>query len=380
MIRHKDQGRRGTYTRFSSFLRSARVPVRLTALPLDPSSPSLNGVSSCWSGAALPVLLGALIVCWSLWPGIQVHCNAADQKNSPEVSDPVASADQAYDHYRFEEATRLYTTALKKEPGAGSIYFRRAMALEMLDRNSQAVADYLKAVELNPQDFKAMENLAGIYERDGHFAEAISLYRKALELDPRPVWQENLAVWIAMLDSRSRGEASSAVAAWHLGNKKAKSGDLEGALADYTQAANLDPGMFQAFHNRALVKLRLNDFLGALKDLDATIEICPTLRGALVLRGLARERVGDRARALMDFRRATRIDPRDPRAHYELGRMHEEEMEPAEALSCYEEALRLKPKPELRTMVQSRAAQVRTAAGSRLNRRSKPATIIKDMW
>jgi tetratricopeptide (TPR) repeat protein len=327
------------------------------------------------------LLPGFFLVLWSLWPSIPAHCNAADHEPDREASQLAALADEAYDQGRFVDAARGYSLALKKEPATASLYYRRAMAYEMLDRSSHAVTDYLKAIELDPRDFKAMENLGGMYERDGiHFVEAISLYKRARELDPRPVWKENLGVWIAMLESRVRGERSSPVAAWHLGNKKARNGDLKDALAHYTKAIESDPKMFQAFHSRALARVRMGDIPGALQDLDAAVELCPTLRGALVLRGLVRERMGDRAKALLDFRRATRVDPKDPQAHYELGRMLEEQMEPAEALREYEEALRVRPKPELRRMVQSRIAAVHSAPGPRNEGRSESPRILKEMW
>lgn len=321
------------------------------------------------------------LVLWSLWTSIPAHCRAADQEPDREASQLVASADEAYDQGRFVDAVRSYGLALKKSPSSASLYYRRAMAYEMLDRSSHAMADYLKAIELNPRHFKAMESLGGMYERDGiHFGEAISLYTRARALDPRPEWKENLAVWIAMLESRGREERSSPVASWHLGNKKAQNGDLKDALAHYTKAVQIDPKMFQAFHSRALVRVRMGDIPGALQDLDEAVELCPTLRGALVLRGLVRERMGDRTKALLDFRRATRVDPRDPQAHYELGRMLEEQMEPAEALREYEEALRVRPKPELRRMVQSRIAAVHSAPGARTEGRPETPRILKEMW
>ncbi len=327
------------------------------------------------------LLFGFILVLWSFWPGVPAHCSAADQEPDGEASHLATAADEAYDQGRFVDAVRNYSLALKKAPANASVYYRRAMAYEMLDRPAHAVSDYLKAIEVDPGDFKAMENLGGMYERDGsHFVEAISLYKRARELDPRPVWKENLAVWIAMLESRIRGEESSPAAAWHLGNKKARGGDLKDALVQYSKAIEIDPKMFQAFHSRALVRVRMGDIPGALADFDAAVELCPTLRGALVLRGLVRERMGDNAGALLDFRRATRVDPRDPQAHYELGRMLEEQMEPAEALQEYEEALRVRPKPELRRMVQSRIAAVHSATGARNEEKPETPRILKEMW
>lgn len=358
--------------------------MRSVRMRLSPNSGTVHFSSAdrLFPSAALRLLLvGVILVLWSLCPGAQTDCGAADQAGDRIDSELAAEADRAYDQGRFADAVRLYGSALRITPKAGAIHYRRAMAYEMLDRTSHAVADYVKAIELNPRDFKAMENLAGIYERDGgHVSEAMSLYKRALELDPRAEWKENLSVWIAMLQSRERGEETSAVAAWHLGIKRALSGDLKGALTKYSAAAELDPGMYQSYYCRALVRLRMGDVPAALQDLNTTIELCPTLRGALVLRGLLHERTGRNAGALMDLRRATRVDPRDPQAHYELGRMLEKEMEPADALQSYQEALRLRPKPELRRMVLSRMPAVKSSPTRRFGKRQERSGIMKEMW
>jgi tetratricopeptide (TPR) repeat protein len=61
----------------------------------------------------------------------------------------------------------------------------------------------------------------------------------------------------------------------NLGSAKATKGDLEGAIADYDQAIQLDPKNFEAFEKRALTRQLKGDFEGALSDLIYCDELAP---------------------------------------------------------------------------------------------------------
>ena len=51
------------------------------------------------------------------------------------------------------------------------------MAYEMMNQDQKALEDYRKTLEIDPDNFEAMENLAGIYENKGApVTEAIKLY------------------------------------------------------------------------------------------------------------------------------------------------------------------------------------------------------------
>jgi tetratricopeptide (TPR) repeat protein len=126
-----------------------------------------------------------------------------EPKSAQTTPSPLALADQAYGEGRFQDAVKLYSQVPDRAAG----FFGSGMANEMLNRADKSVEDYRKAIEADPGHYKAMENLAGIYERGGeHISEAIKFYRQALKLEPRKEWQENLTVCVAMLQSRLKHE------------------------------------------------------------------------------------------------------------------------------------------------------------------------------
>jgi tetratricopeptide (TPR) repeat protein len=269
------------------------------------------------------------------------------------------AAETCYEQGRFVESADLYSRAIQRRPNRSSLYFGRGMAYEMIDRPDKAIQDYQKALQVDPDNYQAMENLAGLYERSGHQIEhVIHLYKRALELDPRAMWKENLAVWIKILETRLQPEISSAVASWHLGVEKERGGKLGEAESLYSRAIELDPRLFQAYYCRALLRLKTDDAEGAMADLNATVDLYPGFRGALILRGTLHEQLGNAKQALDDFKLATHVDARDPLAHYHLGRMLEQEGELAGALESYQETLRWKPNRELHRLAQERIAAV----------------------
>jgi len=293
----------------------------------------------------------------------------------------LAAGEQAHRDGRFQEAITLYTHAAKIGAPPGRAFLGRGTAHEMVNQLDKAVEDYKRALEADPSNYEAMENLAGIWERGGQrIPEAIELYDRALELDPRPEWRENLAVWIKILETRLQSEDSSAVACWHKGNDNLLRGDLDSAKAAYSRSIDLNPGMFQAYYSRGLVRVKQGDLTGALKDFDETVRLSPTLRGCLIQRGLAHEQLGDFQKALDDFSQAADVDPRDPHAFYQRGRMLEQDGNMEAALQSYQAAMLLKPKPELLKVLLERTMAV-CAAGN-LSRKTIPAGSknLKGLW
>jgi tetratricopeptide (TPR) repeat protein len=235
----------------------------------------------------------------------------------------------------------------------------------------KAQDDYRKALDCDPENYRAMEKLAGIYERTGKkTAEAIELYKRALELDPRPQWKELLGVSIAILQTRLNQNGTSSVTEWNKGNEELARGRLDQAQSHYSNAIQLNPEMYQAYFSRGLVRMRTQDLAGALADFEVGVRIDPRFPGGWVLKGLAHEQAGELDKARKDFASAARLDPGDPAGHYHLGRMCERDNDFQTALASYEEAVRLKPKPELLKLVLDRLSAVR--ARSRANEGKGP--------
>ena len=73
-------------------------------------------------------------------------------------------------------------------------YYDRAMAYDDKDLVQKAIADYTKAIELNPNDSNYYDNRGAAYFSSGRVDDAIADFRAALKVNPDdPIASKNLA-------------------------------------------------------------------------------------------------------------------------------------------------------------------------------------------
>ncbi len=92
------------------------------------------------------------------------------------------------------------------------------------------------------------------------------------------------------------------------GGDKAAARDLRGALADYSRAIRLDPGLAVAYVNRGIIRYETGQFAAAVGDYDAAIRLRPDLPEAWNNRSLARHRLGLYEQAKADFDQTIRLE------------------------------------------------------------------------
>lgn len=322
--------------------------------------PAFAGITACrsvkWGGILENHSTGRIILSFLLVCSLAAFGSASfGQDPSAGIEEILAAARSACEESRFKDAVELYTAAIKQADKQSPLYTERGAACEMSNHPQRAIEDYKKAIETDPNNYTAMVKLAEMYERRPQdFAEALDLYRRALELDPRPESKDNLRTNIAILENRLRPEDSSAVRCWHAGNRKMAAGDLYRAEVYYSKAIRLDPLMFQAHFSRGLLRARAGYLQHALKDFEEAVRISPTLRGAYIQKGLAHQQLRNTEEAGKDFEHAAKLDPRDPNALFHYAKFLEETRDAAGALEYYNLALARNPKPDLRRMIQDR--------------------------
>jgi tetratricopeptide (TPR) repeat protein len=149
-----------------------------------------------------------------------------------------------------------------------------------------ALHGYDKAIELNPNYAIAYSNRGIAKKAKGDFDGALTDFNKAIELKPDSATAYN-----------SRGEL------------KRSKGDLDGALADYDRAIELKPDSAIYFGNRALAKLRKHDLEGAFSDCNKAIELKSDYANAYNNRGMVKHVKGDLNGALEDYDKAIEFKP-----------------------------------------------------------------------
>jgi tetratricopeptide (TPR) repeat protein len=127
------------------------------------------------------------------------------------------------------------------------------------------------------------------------------------------------------------------------GIEKAKNGDLDGAIADFNRAAELNPKDDAPYYNRAQARRLKNDTAGAIADYTKAIELGSTNPAAYNNRGNARAENKGREGAIADYTRAIELKPDYARAYYNRAVLKKEKGDKAGAASDFKRAQKLDP-------------------------------------
>lgn len=196
------------------------------------------------------------------------------------------------------------------------------LGVALLSRGDReaALAQFRKALELDPGYARAITNVGLVLSEEGRHAEAVSRHREAIALKPRhPGGHMNLAVALAKL------------------------GRAEEAEAEYREVLRLDPDSVRAYCNLGDLWLTRGRPDEAAASFRQALEINPRSRDANVALGgllVDQRRFGE---ALERFGLALRAAPRDAMVLYNLGVVLEALKRPVEARARYAEALRWNP-------------------------------------
>ena len=93
-------------------------------------------------------------------------------------------ADASFANGAFDSAIADYTKAIEMDPKSAEAIMGRGLAYANKQSYDLAIADYDKAIELKPKNVAAFANRGAAYEKKGDTEKAVADYDKAVELEP----------------------------------------------------------------------------------------------------------------------------------------------------------------------------------------------------
>ena len=166
--------------------------------------------------------------------------------------------------HRPREALAEYEAALKLEDDFFEAQFNAGKTLQQLERFEEAESAFAKAWELQPDSAETAYNLVRCLLQNRKFGPALTALERARRLDPEypGVFWLSAEIYRA-LDRREEAEAAYALYAerhpdkasayYYLGLARGRNDKLEGALAAFSRAVQLDDRFSEAYRNMALI-------------------------------------------------------------------------------------------------------------------------------
>ena len=210
-------------------------------------------------------------------------------------------------------------------------------------KTDQALKDYLRVLDENPNDISILNRVGDLYVRmnraaesipffvriaefcalDGFFLKAIAIYKKINKLDPA-----RLDIYDRLGDLYSKQGLSQDARSHYqiLADHHQRSGKPEEAIATYKKMAAADP-------NDLKIKVRLADLYRSVNQLDQAV-MQYGLVGSMLLRRGAQEE------AAAVFQRALELSPQDASARNSLVRSLLAQKNPAAAIAIAKAAPR----------------------------------------
>lgn len=221
---------------------------------------------------------------------------------------------------RNEEALANYDRALLLQPGLLTALNNRGAVLKAMKRYDEALDSYDRALVLQPDYAEVISNRASVLHELTRYDEALASYDRALAL--RPDYAEAL---------NNRGTVLQALRRY------------AEALRDYDAALSLRHDFVEAFVNRGIVHYELGHFGEALASYDRAISLRPNNADALSNRGNVLGKLQRHDDALASYNAALNLQPHHIEALCNRGTTLRRLKRPEEALASYDRALALHP-------------------------------------
>jgi tetratricopeptide (TPR) repeat protein len=313
----------------------------------------------------------------------------------------MVSANRAFSQGNYQNAEKMYMSALKKNPGSLSARSGLAMVqaelfkLDAAEKNAQQVLDkdpsnpdalvalgkvkwyqtsssdmtyrrqrdplmqeaeqlFRKAIASNNSSPEAHNNLGRILQAQGKTQEAAAEYDKALNLDSRYeqalVYKGSLMMdqgqskqALALMNEAIRYNSKSAKAHFYKGSALAETGDLHQALKSLNTALSLEPNAAHTLNKMAEIYQAQGNQAGSVSTFRKAILAKPEYTPAIM--GLANllDTRGDAELAISELRSAINIQPNYTPYHIRLGQLSLEVDKTEQALKAFNSAMEQDP-------------------------------------
>ncbi|MDY7008206.1 MAG: tetratricopeptide repeat protein [Cyanobacteriota bacterium] len=169
--------------------------------------------------------------------------------------------------------------------------------------------------------------------------KAQALYKQGRKLAKQGEQQAAIANYTQALQLNKKNAAIY----YQRGNSYYSQKIYEKAITDLTQALRINPKYTQAYQKRGLIYDEIGDYKNAIQDYSQSIKFNPQDSDAYLYRGIARSAIGDQAGAISDYTQTIKLNPKNAQAYKSRGIAQFEITDYQSAITDYDRAIELKP-------------------------------------
>ncbi len=253
-----------------------------------------------------------------------------------------------------DDALADFTKAIEMNPRYVRAYAKRASLYMDKNQNDLAMADLSKAVDINSQYGYPYYLRGIIYHNQQQYDQAIAEYTKDIKYDPLPgdayfnravVYRIQKKYDLAIADYGKVLELTpkDADVYGNRGNIYYDQKKYDLAMADYNKAIELNPTKASYYASRGNAYRTKNQMDLAFKDHNKAIELNPKYSYAYQARGEDYYSTKEDDKALADFKKSVELDPRSSYGFLYMGFIHHNKQQFNDAITCYTKAIEYNP-------------------------------------
>jgi tetratricopeptide (TPR) repeat protein len=218
--------------------------------------------------------------------------NIAIQLSPNDLSLTNEKANIFQEQKQYLAAISLYDETIRKQPQA-YLYNNRGNAKYALGNRQEAIIDFSRAIDGNPNDFLAYYNRGMAKSSLGNPKQAIIDYDRAITLNPK----------------FAQAYVGRGIIKYESGNKK-------DAISDLDRAIFLDSNYIEAYYNRGVINTEIGNKKSAIVDYDRVIALSPKDAAAYLNRGINKFQSGNKQGGIFDVSRAANLSQQQGRMDY----------------------------------------------------------------
>ncbi len=159
-----------------------------------------------------------------------------------------------------------------------------------------AIADFERAIEINPKEADAFYNMGLIKGEIRDYKSALTFMNKADAIRPNEKYKRRIGEYKSEIERLERERL-----------ERERLERIENITADYNKAIEIDPQDADAYNNRGFAKNKSGDYQGAIADFNKALAINPQDYAAYTNRGIAKRNLGDDRGGCADFKKAVSL-------------------------------------------------------------------------